>query len=134
MLWAATNATRIEPKLIDNSPVELKLLNRSAKRKLWTPEQMEAAMKAVSEDGLAANHAARVHGVPPSTLKDRFSGRVLHGRKPGPALYLSQVEEQELVDHFIESFQLGCGKTKRQVKCIVEKMARVGHYEVVLCQ
>ena len=44
---------------------------------------MKAAMKAVSDEGLAANHAARIHGMPPSTLKDRLSGRVVHGVKPG---------------------------------------------------
>ena len=28
--------------------------------------------------------AARLHGVPRSTLTDRLSGRVIHGTKPGP--------------------------------------------------
>ena len=44
---------------------------------------MTAAMEAV-QDGTATsiNQAARQHGVPASTLKDRLSGRVIHGTKP----------------------------------------------------
>ena len=37
-------------------------------------------------------------GLPPSTLKDRLSGRVLHGRKPVPVPYLLPDEEDELED------------------------------------
>ena len=38
---------------------------------------------------LPANKAARLYGVLPSTLKDRISGRVVHGVKPGPTPYLT---------------------------------------------
>ena len=42
---------------------------------------MLAALKAV-ESGTGNNKAAREHGVPATTLKDRVSGRVAHGCKP----------------------------------------------------
>ena len=71
------------------------LLGQSNKRKLWTNEQMLAALKAV-EEGQPINQAACDHGIPKTILKDRVSGRVTHGTNPGPTPYLSTVEEDEL--------------------------------------
>ena len=62
---------------------------------------MLAALHAVIKHGLSGNRAAILHGVPLSTSKDRLSVRVVHGKKPGPALYLSSKEEKELSDHLI---------------------------------
>ena len=69
------------------------------------------------------NQAALIHGMPPSTLKDRMSGRVLHGSKPGPVPYLAPEEEDELIGYLLKASQLGYGKTRRQVKEIVERVA-----------
>lgn len=83
---------------------------------------MLAAIEAV-ENGCGPNQAAKEHGVPKSTLKDRLSGRVVHGTKPGPRPYLNKEEENELADYLVQSAQMGYGKTRRQVKCLVEKVA-----------
>ena len=56
-----------------------------------------AAMKVVEEGG-AVRTAAREHGVPYSTLKDRLRGRVQHDTKPGPRPYLNCTEEADLGD------------------------------------
>ena len=48
-------------------------------RKQWNDEQMKGALKSVLDDGISANKAAVLHGVPRSTLKDCLSGRVIHG-------------------------------------------------------
>ena len=93
---------------------------RPSKRKQWSEGQMLAALDAVIKDGLSGNKAAALHCVPPSTLKDRLSGRVDHGKKPGPAPYLTSKEEKELSDHLILSAQSGYGKTRRDVMNIVE--------------
>ena len=53
-----------------------------AKRKKWTDAKMKAEMKSVMDESLSANRVADLHGVPQSTLKDRLSGRVIHGAKP----------------------------------------------------
>ena len=95
-----------------------------AKRKQWTRAQMDAAMKAVligSADSI--NAAARDHGVPPTTLKNRLSGRVLDGTNPGPVPYLSNEEEQELEEYLTEANKVGYGRTRRQVKVIAERVA-----------
>ena len=42
---------------------------------------MEQAIKAVETGSSALDH-----GVPPTTLKDRLSGRLKHGDKPGPSI------------------------------------------------
>ena len=56
---------------------------RSIQRKQWTDSEMLAAIEDVKQ-GMSCNHAADTHGVPRSTLKDRISGRVIHGKNPGP--------------------------------------------------
>ena len=93
---------------------------RSTKRMQWTESQMLAALDAVLNKHLSGNKAAALHGVPPSTLKDRLSGRVVHGRKPGRKPYLSKQEEKELTDHLVLAAKVGYGKTRRDVMNLVE--------------
>ena len=45
------------------------------RRKLWTEEAMDHALRATSE-GRSVREAASQYGVPKSTLHDRISGRV----------------------------------------------------------
>ena len=95
--------------------------NRSSIRKQWSNEQMQAALNSVVCDGISANKAAPQHRVPRSTLKDRLSGRVVHGCNPGPEPYLNVEEEQELVGHLINASNVGYGKTRQEVLNIVER-------------
>ena len=95
----------------------------SVKRKQWTNEQMAAAMKAV-EDGGSVRGAARNHGVPYSTLKDRVSGRVEYGTRPGPKPYLN-VEENELGQFLKNCASIGLRKTRRDAMHITEAVVRV---------
>lgn len=106
---------RVKPK---SRPTAAKP-NRSLFRKQYSEEQMLGAIDSVQK-GMSRTAAAEQHGVPLSTLKDRFSGRVVHGTKPGPRSYLSKDEESELADFLMECAKLGYGKTRRDVKCIVE--------------
>ena len=84
---------------------------------------MEAALKAV-KDGMGVNKAAELHGVPKSTLKDRVSGRVAHGSKPGPKTYLTSQEETQLANYLLDVSEAGYGKTRKQVKAMVEGIAK----------
>ena len=69
----------------------------------WNDEQMKGAMKSVLDDGISANKAAVLHGVPCSTLKDYLSRRVIQGRNP----YLNPEEEKELAGHLISAADIG---------------------------
>ena len=74
-------------------------------------------MKSVIDDSLSAN---RAFDLPLSTLKDHLSRRVIHGTKPGPKPYLTVDEEAELSQHLLQASAMGLGKTRRDVKCLVE--------------
>ena len=70
------------------------------------------AMEAASSNTVSINKASELYGVPRSTLKDRLSGRVVHGTKPGPKPYLCPDEEKELINHLTKLSDLGLPKTK----------------------
>ena len=97
--------------------------NRSSKRKQWSDQQMRDAMEAASSGTVSVNKAADMYGVPRSTLKDRLSGRVVHGIKPGPRPYLRKSEERELAEHLKELAEIGLGKTRGEVLRIAESVA-----------
>ena len=84
---------------------------------------MVGALDVVLTKNLPANKPARLHGVPPSTLNDRFSGCVVHGINPGPRLYLTVQEEKELSDHLVLSAKVGYGKTCRDVIYLVDSQS-----------
>ncbi len=116
--------------------VELTVLRKSApallskrprlptKRKNWSNASMLAAIEAVRKGDISINKAALLHGIPSTTLKDRLSGRVAHGTKPGPRQYLDHEEERALANHLVEAARAGYGKTRKQVKGIVENVAK----------
>ena len=62
---------------------------------------MSAALDAVLNNHLSGNKATALHGVPLSTLKDRLSERVTHGRKPGHKPYITEQEEKEHRDYLV---------------------------------
>ena len=95
----------------------------SAKRKQWTGSQMLAALKAV-KSATGINKAAREHGVPATTLKDRVSGRVAHGTIPGPRPYLSVEEETKLGTFLKNCASVGYGKTRKDVLLIAESVSK----------
>ena len=93
------------------------------KRLQWSNQAMLDAMKAV-QDGSPITTAARVHGVPKTSLHNRIKGRVVHGVKPGPKPYLSTEEETELAEFAIEAASVGCGQTRKQIMTIAENVAK----------
>jgi len=78
---------------------------------------MQEAINEVMESCLSANAVAKKHGVPPSTLKDRLTERVVHAE---PKTYLSAAEE-ELTVHLIGAANIGYGKNRGEVLTIVER-------------
>ena len=82
-----------------------------SKRKQW---QMLAAIDDVKK-GATRNQAADTNSVPRSTLKDRLSGKVIHGTNPGPLPYLTVDEETLLMEYLLKSSKVGYGKTRRDL-------------------
>ena len=95
-------------------------LNQPEKLRKWSNESMLSDLKVVKEGRMGVNRAALSYGVPRTTLKDRVTGRVLHGSNFSPQPYLTTEEEKQLVDFLITSSKMGYGKTRRQVLKIVE--------------
>ena len=94
--------------------------NRPKKLRQWSNESMLRAIEAVKNGEMGQNRAALEYGVPRTTLKDRLSGRVVHGTNIGPKPYLTKEEEKELVDFLITCSKMGYGKTRSEVLKIVE--------------
>ena len=64
----------------------------------YSVEQMENAIRAVTEDGMPKKAAARTFNVPRQTLQDKIAGRTQIGRKMGKDPYLSTLQEEEIVE------------------------------------
>ena len=101
-----------------------KTKRRESKRKQWSEDFMAAALQAV-KDGQGLTAAAKLHRVPRSTLYDRVTGHVTHGRKPGPAPYLTKAEETELSRFLVVTSKAGYGKTRTDVKSIAERTMKL---------
>ena len=92
------------------------------KRKLWDENAMIRAMEAVKSGEMGVNRAALEYGVPKTSLKDRISGRVKHGKNPGPCPLLTNEEENELASFLTKTCKMGQGKTKQDVLYIVKRI------------
>ena len=67
-----------------------KVSTKPAKLRIWSNQSMLQAMETVKSGYMGMNRAAIEHGVPRTSLKDRLSGRVIHGTNIGPKPYLTQ--------------------------------------------
>jgi hypothetical protein len=76
---------------------------------------LSEAYKAVIEDGLAVERAAKRFSVPISTLKDRVRGRVdLDTVRSGPATVLNQEQEALLAGHLQTMAEVGYGYSRQE--------------------
>ena len=94
------------------------LLNpaRPARLRTWDPESMTGAYIAVTESGMSVYKAAKSHGVPEQTLRDRVNRRIsIDTVKSGPDPVLSLEEEARLVSHIKELAEVGYGYTRSEV-------------------
>ena len=110
----------------ENQPPESqhKASNRPAKLRIWSNQSMLQAMETVKSGYMGMNRTAIEHGVPRTSLKDRLSGRVIHGTNIGPEPYLTQEEEKQLVEFLVNCCKMGYGKTRGEVLKIVEAIMK----------
>ena len=100
-------------------PVSVRKKGKSKLRQ-WTNESILEALQAVRNGTFGVNRAALEYNIPPTTLKDRVSGRVAHSTASGRKPYLTKEEEKELVDFLMLCSKLGYGKTRKEVLVGVE--------------
>ena len=106
-----------------SAPAILRSPKKAKKRKQWSNEAMEAALEAVKSGSISVLRAAREHGVPRQTLRDRVNGKVVHGTNPGPKPFLSSAEEKELSNFLLDVAKAGYGKSRKQVRNLAEAVA-----------
>ena len=56
------------------------------------------AIEAVRSGKFGINQSARMYSVPPTTLKDRISGLVKHGSRPGPHPISHKLKKMNLLN------------------------------------
>lgn len=94
---------------------------RTYKRKTstrYSPEALQAAVKAVKEDGMSRSAAARRFDIPPSTLFYHISGEYSKVGAGAPTI-LSPVEEREIVITLQVLQEIGFGMTKELVGVVI---------------
>ena len=82
---------------------------RPLKYKSYSHNQLHLALQAVSK-GSSIRRAAEI---PRSTLHDHVSGRVQVGKTSGPAKYLSDEEESDLVEFLSNCAKIGYARTRK---------------------
>lgn len=73
-----------------------KKYKRSVYKNRWTDEQLSAAMEAAKSKKLSVRAAARMYGIPATTLSDHLRGKSTK-RYGGPSTVLTHDEEKEIV-------------------------------------
>ena len=101
---------------------------RPMQYKCWTEERLYKAFEAVTKGGVSVRHAAEEYNVPKSTLHDRISGKVVFGSQSGPPKYLSNKEEEELVNFILGCSSIGFPRSRKEIIAIVQNvMLEKGH-------
>ena len=91
---------------------------RSGKRKQWSNEKMEQAIKVV-DGGMSITMASSTFSVPRKTLDDRIKGKVVHDTNPGPCTALSYEEEKSLTEYLVYMANSGFPLTRTMVRAFV---------------
>ena len=85
-------------------------------------DALKLAVRCVVEEGVPIRRVAEMYNVPKSTLGDRVSGKVCINAKPGPSMYLTQFEEDELTSFLIRCSEIGFPRSWNQVLGLVQQI------------
>ena len=80
-------------------------VNRPVKLQIWEDDAMTHTIDAVYSGALGINRAALKYGMPPMIFKDQITGRMIHGTKMETKPWLSNQEEQDLVNFYYKLFK-----------------------------
>ena len=102
-------------------------VNRPVKLQIWEDDAMTHTIDAVYSGALGINRAALEYGMPPTTLKDQITRRVVHGTKMGAKHIIIANEDQltkkskNYIVHFlINCSKMGYGKTTKDILSTVK--------------
>ena len=87
----------------------------------WSQDDLEKALALIKGHHASFHEASQAYGIPKSTLYDHYSGKS-NQSKHGPTPYLTECEEQELVDWAVEMGRIGYGRTREQVSMMMKKL------------
>ena len=87
----------------------------------WNQDDLEKALALIKDHHASFREASQAYGIPKSTLHDHYSGKS-NRSKCCPTPYLTECEEQELVDWAVEMGRIGYGRTREQVSMMVKKL------------
>ena len=102
---------------------------RKSTRQSWTSENMEAAIRAYNAGPISYKKAAKLHGVPRSTLRDRLEGinACIFGSNKGFvggfAPVFTEEKEDELCHYIINMEARLLGLTREDVRVLAFQMA-----------
>ena len=102
--------------------------------KNWSEDNLHHAYLGVINDKLSIRQAAETYCVPKSTLQDRICGKGPFGSKSGPTKYLTDREEQELVEFIVSCASIGYAKRKQQVLHIVRQTMKKKQKAVIVSE
>ncbi|XP_053391999.1 jerky protein homolog-like, partial [Mercenaria mercenaria] len=107
--------------------IKLQPTSKKAVLRQYSPTSMTNAYNLVKDRGVSVYMAAKLHGVPTSTLRDRVDNRVsIETVKSGPEPVLTLEEEAKLCAHLKELAEVGYGYTR------AETIALASDYTVAL--
>ena len=101
---------------------------RPKKYKSWSVDNLHRACLSVEKNELSIRQAVEAYEI--STMHDRLSGRVPFGKQSGPARYLSDTEEAELVNVLAECSKVGYARSKKEVLALVQSTMKLKGREV----
>ena len=104
---------------------------RPSQYKLYEKDKLLKAYEAVL-GGMSVRKAAEEYNIPKSTLHDRLSGKVMFGSVSGPTKYLSDVEEEELVQFLLGCSSIGFAKSRKQILAIVQSVVHQKGINVIV--
>lgn len=108
-------------------------MKKTQKYRQYSQDQIDVAIRAVSENRVSVYKASFLHGVPQSTIRDRLSGKV-HQTKAGRTAVFSEEEESNLMDHIKYIASMGHVISRQQLQTIASEYAvHLGHRDKETC-
>ena len=100
-----------ESRLV-RAPSEMRAAHKNGN---WSNESLQAAMDAVTDDGMSLRQAGRVFGVPSTSIRNHLYGKTRERHRDIPPT-LNSHEEKKIVDYVFKMQQLDHPLTPMQLR------------------